>query len=159
MRSHAAEAAWKVRKIQDLKTQDTRAERKKSYWLFVIGYREEKEAPVLFLSLFKGFEPGIEFVVKLLGEEAEPGWEIAGVGGFEGVVIGVAELGGNGNRRISFDSCTIRTSHAAARLATDSGESGRSAVRRWCLGVRVVIWSCRYGEVSFLQISDGVQLF
>lgn len=64
------------------------------------------------------------------------------------------------SRRVSvlpsmeFDSYTIRTSHAAARLATDSGESGRSAVRRECLVVRASIIDQLFllfgGEVSRL---------
>jgi len=54
---------------------------------------------------------------------------------------------------VELDSYTIRTSHAEARLATDSGESGRSAARRWCLAVRVVIGLCRpfRAWISFLR--------
>ena len=44
-------------------------------------------------------EPFVEFLVKLSGEKILPRGEIARVGGFEGVVVGVAESGGNGNRQ------------------------------------------------------------
>ena len=73
--------------------------------------------------------------MKLSGEEILPDLEIAGVGGLPETVTplertisvsrSVREL-----PSMELHSYTIRTSHAAARLATDSGESGRSAARR-----------------------------
>jgi len=49
----------------------------------------------------KRFEPGVEFLFELGCEEILPCGEVAGIGGFEGVVVGLAEVGGNRNRRVA----------------------------------------------------------
>jgi hypothetical protein len=51
-------------------------------------------------SGFEGGEPVVELVVELLVDEVQPCLEIAGVGGFEGIVVVLAETGGNGDGRI-----------------------------------------------------------